>query len=126
MSEEIIKVLDALSEKIDLSIEWTQWNIIPYLEQLCVKYVRYEIATSIVWILIAIVIFAIGVKAYKEAKKNNGDIQCLLVIITFLFVIISIAILSKQVFDIVTCITFPEKIIINEIKSIYSSLNSTR
>lgn len=33
-----------------------------------------------------------------------------------------IAIILCQTFDIVTCITFPEKIIIEELRAIYSSL----
>ena len=48
MSEEIIKVLDALAEKFGVAVDWTSANVIPYLEQLCSKCVNYEIATSFV------------------------------------------------------------------------------
>ena len=34
MSEEIIKVLDALAEKFGVAVDWTSANVIPYLEQL--------------------------------------------------------------------------------------------
>ena len=55
MSEEIIKVLDVLAEKFGLAVDWTSENVIPYLEQLCGKYVNYEIATSVVWLLLGII-----------------------------------------------------------------------
>ena len=47
MSKEIIKILDALAEKAGLAIDWTSANVFPYLQQLCSKYVTYEITTSI-------------------------------------------------------------------------------
>lgn len=43
MSEEVIKILDALAEKFGLAIDWTSANVLPYLQQLCGKYVTYEI-----------------------------------------------------------------------------------
>lgn len=48
MSEEIIKILDALADKFGIAIDWTSSNVLPYLQQLCTKYVRCEIATSII------------------------------------------------------------------------------
>lgn len=39
MSEEVIKILDALAEKFGLAIDWTSANVLPYLQQLCDKYV---------------------------------------------------------------------------------------
>ena len=60
MSEEIIKVLDALAEKFGLAVDWTSVNVIPYLEQLCGKYVNYEIATSVVWLVFGIMCIIFG------------------------------------------------------------------
>ena len=51
MSEEVIKILDALAEKFGLAIDWTSANVLPYLQQLCDKCVMYEIVTSVIWIL---------------------------------------------------------------------------
>ena len=130
MSEEIIKILNILSEKIGISINWTQRNIIPYLEQICQKYVNYEIATSIVWIIIGLlfIIFLIyfnkSLKNYKNSiNKNRDDFLYFISFIAIIFFIISIIIIITQIFDIVTCITFPEKIIIDELRSIYYNLN---
>lgn len=135
MSEEIIKVLDALAEKFGLAVDWTSANVIPYLEQLCGKYVNYEIATSVVWLLLGIIIGVIGFVIYKYVNKNKelgvdryetisddyfvrGLIYCGVIGVF----VISVAIIMSQIFDITTCFTFPEKIIIEELKSVYSSM----
>lgn len=69
MSEEVIKILDALAEKFGLAIDWTSANVLPYLQQLCGKYVTYEIATSVVWILIDICLLFVGKYAIGKAKQ---------------------------------------------------------
>ena len=135
MSEEIIKVLDALAEKFGLAIDWTSANVIPYLEQLCGKYVNYEIATSVVWIMLGLLFFIVGIICYKIVYKHKdwgvtyyetisddyfgrGLIYFGVILI---FVVASLMVIT-QIFDIVTCFTFPEKIIIEELKSIYTSM----
>ena len=72
MSEEVIKVLDALAEKFGIAIDWTSANVFPYLQQLCGKYVRYEIVTSIVWMLVGICLLFIGKYVIGKAKYCWG------------------------------------------------------
>lgn len=133
MSQEVIKVLDALAEKFGIAIDWTSANVLPYLQQLCGKYVRYEIVTSIVWMLVGICLLLVGrqiaeksKKYWKDYKKNmRPDYDCASIalgVIAGFIIIPGIVLVLSQVFDIVTCITFPEKIIIDEIKSIYLNL----
>ena len=135
MSEEIIKVLDALAEKFGLAVDWTSANVIPYLEQLCDKYVNYEIATSVVWIMLGLLFFIVGIICYKIVYKHKdwgvtyyktmSDDYFGRGLIYFgvisIFVVASLMVIT-QIFDIVTCFTFPEKIIIEELKSIYTSM----
>ena len=35
MSDEVVKILDALADKFGIAINWTSANVIPYLQQLC-------------------------------------------------------------------------------------------
>ena len=134
MSEEVIKILDALAEKFGLAIDWTSANVLPYLQQLCGKYVTYEIATSVVWMLIGICLLFIGKyvigkakhcwEQYEEDWHSDYDFTAtLLEVFAGCVIVGGIIVILCQTFDIVTCITFPEKIIIEELKSIYSSLN---
>ena len=133
MSEEVIKILDALAEKFGLAIDWTSANVLPYLQQLCGKYVTYEIATGVVWILIGICLLFVGKYAigktkycygkYKEDWHSCYDVATILLgILTGCVIVGGIIVILCQTFDIVTCITFPEKIIIEELQSVYSSL----
>lgn len=135
MSEEIIKVLDALADKFGLAVDWTSANVVPYLEQLCGKYVNYEIVTSVVWIMLGLLFFIVGIICYKIVYKHKdwgvtyyktmSDDYFVRGLIYFgvisIFVVASLMVIT-QIFDIVTCFTFPEKIIIEELKSIYASM----
>lgn len=135
MSEEIIKVLDALAEKFGLAVDWTSANVIPYLEKLCGKYVNYEIATSAIWLLFGIMCLIFGRILFKKIRycfdKSDGMDEdngyswgCIGAAIGFgALTIIGMIVVMTQVFDIATCFTFPEKIIIEELKSIYTSVN---
>ena len=134
MSEEIIKVLDALAEKFGLTVDWTSANVIPYLERLCGKYVNYEIATSVVWILLGVICLFIGKWGVKKTKYcynkyqeiseiNDWDVAATLVgIITGVIIIASVIVIISEVFNITTCLTFPEKIILDELMSIYETM----
>lgn len=139
VSNEIIKVLDAIAEKFGLAIDWTAENVIPYLEQLCGKYINYEIVTSIIWFVLGLILIVLGFvfiksfnKYYDMSKDTEKYYSCqrdeyetmafiygILIILCFLF---GIGIALEQMFDVATCLTFPEKMLIEEIKSIYDSM----
>ena len=134
MSDEIIKVLDALAEKFGLAVDWTSANIIPYIEQLCGKYINYEIATSIIWMLFGIGCLILGKYLFKKIKvcyeksddmdpDNGYSYGCIGTVIGFgAAIIVGLIVIMCQAFDIVTCFTFPEKIIIDELKTIYANM----
>lgn len=133
MSEEVIKILDALAEKFGLAIDWTSANVLPYLQQLCGKYVTYEIATSVAWMLIGICLLFIGkyvigkakycLEKYKEDWCSDYDLATVgLGILAGCVIVGGIIIILYQTFDIITCVTLPEKAIIEELQSVYLSL----
>ncbi len=115
VSDEIIKVLDALGEKVGVIIDWTADNVVPYVEQLCNKYVKWEISTSIAWIVMAVVItilmYVIGGLCEIE------DLIAIAVIAT----LITIVIVGVQVFDIIECKVFPEKVIFEKVSEMIKS-----
>jgi len=133
VSEQIIQVLDALCDKLGIAIDWTAQNVIPYVEELCARYIRYEIVTSIVWIAFAFILFGLtiylyiqiskhkewGIEQYSYGVDNIGRV----LIYVGMFVLSAIIgiIIMTQVFDIVTCLTLPEKTIIYELKYLLNS-----
>lgn len=82
VSEQIIQVLDALSEKVGIAVDWTSQNVVPVAQQICERYIRYEIVMSILWMVlelgvIAGLIFG-GIKLFKfiiNAKQSPSYID---------------------------------------------------
>ena len=80
MSEEIIKVLEYLGEKLGVAVDWTSENIVPYAEELFKRLTTLEIIRAsigifigIIFIITAIVLFAKLIKKFIEAHKSNKD-----------------------------------------------------
>lgn len=126
-SEQIIQVLNYICEKVGLAIDWTvvfaNENVIPYIEMLCGKFVTYEIATSIVWLVLGIIVIILAVLLIYFSIKKEWDDDGACIFIGVIAILISIPIILYQTFDIITCVTFPEKVIIEEITEIYNEIN---
>ena len=75
VSSEIIEVLDYLGEKFGIAIDWTSNNVLPYLQTLADKFIKWEISTSIVWIVIAafIMVGMIVLTNFKGFHKINEE-----------------------------------------------------
>lgn len=68
MESEAIKLLDALGEKFGLAIDWTSENVYPYLQKLSGKYVRYELITSVLWLLFSVGLIILGIYLINKGK----------------------------------------------------------
>ena len=133
VSNEIIKVLDLLAEKFGIAVDWTSQNIIPYLEQLCGRYINYKITISIIWLILGIICLFVGkwgikkvqycYKRCQEDMYNDWGIGAVFLGIgTGFIILMGVIIIIYQLFNITTCATFPEKIILDELMLIYSSM----
>ena len=118
LSDEIIKVLEYLSEKLGVTIDWTSENVMPFIEQLCRKYISWEIATSIAWIVIALIGAIICGIVFYKIEKCDSEGFFLIEIVAFTLGIICIFVLGVEIFDLIKCITFPELKIFEYIKSL--------
>lgn len=121
ISKQVIDILDYIGEKFGIAIDWTSSNIIPYLQELCGKLINYEIATSIVWIVICTIGVIIGIIACITLFKEDLIEIAIPVILIVIFP--CLCALVKQIFDIVECCTFPEKFIIEYIQTIMNNMN---
>lgn len=111
ISDEVINILEYLCQKIGFTIDWTSNNILPYLEQLCAKFIKWEIGTSITWIVLTLAVVLAGVWLQKITEGDE--------LVNILLICIAVAafiIIGKQIFDIVKCCTFPEKAVYDYIK----------
>ena len=130
ISEQIIKVLDAVCDKFGIAIDWTSNNVIPYIQELGNKIITYDICISIVWLVIGCVIpltVAILIKKFLNKKKleakermndyyytdgslDEGAWCCYAMIIVL--IIIAIILTTSNIESIIQDIVFPEKTII--------------
>lgn len=118
MSDEIIKLLDDLGRRFGIAIDWSSENVMPYLKDLMSRYINYEVMTSIAWIVIGVILLIGGIIFAIVFVKN--DCECA-PFISLGVAICGAVMIGVQVFDIITCYTIPEKVIIEYINSLLSS-----
>ena len=124
MSNEIIKVLDDLSKRFGIAIDWSSTNIMPYLQDLMTRIIKYETYTSTMWLIIGIIVFIIGLycirKALKFAKSEtigNEPLMTIFIILGVSSLVIGYISIFGEITDIIEVNTVPEKYIIEEIQS---------
>lgn len=127
MADEIIKIVDDLASRLGIAIDWSSKNMIPYLKELFVKYTNYEMATSIMWLIIFVITIIIGVLFAKWAFKyesEDGSVEqgliAISLIVLFFACAFSIIGICCQTIDIIKCCTFPEKIILDYLRDFAS------
>lgn len=119
VSDQIIEVLDYLCSKIGITIDWTESNVLPYIQMLLEKYIAWEIASSIFWCIIGIGFIISGIIFYKMTIKiknryeKTGDVddEVFYIFIFAAFVIalvVGVIMGLYNIYDIIKCVTFPE------------------
>lgn len=80
MSEEIIKVLDDLSARFGVAIDWGSEKALPALRVLFVKFIRYKIVTHSIGIVISAILIAVCIyliaamaKDYRLCRGSGKD-----------------------------------------------------
>ena len=121
MATQIIEVIDALCQKFGIAIDWTSDNILPYVEDLVKNAVRYELYTSLLYSIILAIGMAIFIvfvrhiwgwlKKDEPADDESIGLAGTSFVIFLICAIICFVLLLSQLVDIVTCFTFPEKVV---------------
>ena len=119
VSSEIIEVLDYLGEKFGIAIDWTSNNVLPYLQALVDKFIKWEISTSILWIAIAafIIVMTITLINLKGFREINEETCGMLWVPAGLLIFGFFVVICVQIFDIIECNIFPEKVLYDFIKT---------
>ena len=119
MADEIIKVLDDLSQRFGIAVDWSNQNMLPYLQTLGNKLVHYEIGMALMYITIGILLLCASRFAYKKWKEaaNKEDYSSdeeFFGIITVILFIAGACFIGFNIPTIITGITFPEKLILEK------------
>lgn len=123
VSDQIIQVIEHLAQKFGIAINWSSENIMPIVEELCTKYISYEIMTSKAWIIgasITLLLIIIGeililIDPLDEIYYTSDKIGFSIVML--MLAVFPIVCICVQTFDIIRCTTFPELQILQYIQS---------
>jgi hypothetical protein len=123
VSDQIIQVIEHLAQKFGVAINWSSENIMPIVEELCTKYISYEIMTSKMWLILCSVLFGIIVVVYgvicwhfsRDSFYDVFDYVILTLLLALPAILCAVAIII-QISDIIRCTTFPELQIFNYIQ----------
>ena len=129
ISNEIIKVFEYMSGKLGIALDWTSESILPYIQDLCDRYVIYCTVMNIITLIVGAIVTYYSAKffTYIRTNKNFGCVfrysdddtisRIVLYCISIIAFIVGLDIIVIQVFDLVECATIPEKIIYEFITS---------
>ena len=127
-SEQIIQVLDELCKRFGIVVDWSKDNIIPYLEELTRKIVLYELWTSVAWILLSVIAGYFTVRLIKWSINGlkahdfmSNDPYIFGSIASAFFVIAIIIVFAINLMDVITCLTFPEKVLYDFVSGLLNS-----
>lgn len=125
MSNEIIKVLDDLGRRMGIAIDWSSKNVMPYIEELANRFIKWVVTTSCVWLVVGIVMIVAGtivattIWRRRDSYDYFGDIEEIetwFFVFGILFAIMGIVVVLVQCFDIAEAIYLPELTIYHYIK----------
>ena len=126
-STEIIKILDDLSKRLGVAIDWSSQNIMPYLNGLVDRFIKWEIATSIFGMAIGIVLTVVGICGLKYVWKNKheypyfGDLDEGItwgVIGLIVALVVGVLVFMFECYDLIELIYLPEKAIYDYVQGL--------
>lgn len=123
MNEELIKALTELANKFGIAIDWTSQNALPYAQELMNRIVRFEIATSIMWLVMGLMFIASAywmIKLVKFCQRKNEEQPYEMwdagagfaIGLTVLFPFIGVSVIFQQVYDFILCNILPEVVVL--------------
>lgn len=108
MSDEIIKVIDHLAEKMGIAVDWTADNVLPKLQDTMDRYVKYLVMKDTIWIIASVIVSILAIVLMvilADGISNDESIMtCGIIAIVAIVVIVLCSI------HIAKCKTVPEMI----------------
>ena len=118
ISSQIIEIINDLCAKFGMVIDWSEENVLPYVQTLLAKFISWEIATSLAWIGIALFAILFGIVLIICDQKVLETEICTVVSIVVMG--IALLVIGTQIFDIIECKVFPEKTIYDYVSMLIS------
>ena len=126
-NNELVELLKELANQMGIAVDWTSENIRPYIIDTMGRLAKYEIFTSVIWILLFAIIAFIAVQFWKIAYKKYKDVDdyefdeesFFWISVLLLLVIIGVVLgIVSQLCDIGEAIYMPEVLLIEKLRSL--------
>ena len=126
-NNQLVELLKELANQMGIAVDWTSQNIRPYIIDIMGRLARYEIFTSVIWILFFVIVILIASKlirmSYKRFKDEEDyiwDEELFIPIAIGLSIVILFSSLCiiVQCYDIGEAIYTPELLLIEQLKSL--------
>lgn len=146
MGNEVIKVLNHLGDQFGVAIDWSSANVMPYLNDLMTRMIKYGIYINIyhiiyaifitaVFIIVTIVLYKIACKMILRSEENEEHINsakilstafAISLVTTVIVVLIKIGNIKDCIADIIELNTVPEKYVIEIIQNKIDDYNESK
>lgn len=146
MGNEVIKVLNHLGDQFGVAIDWSSANVMPYLNDLMSRMIKYGIYINIyhiiyaifitaVFIIVTIVLYKIACKMILRSEENEEHINsakilstafAISLVTTVIVALIEIGNIKDCIADIIELNTVPEKYVIEIIQDKIDDYNESK
>jgi len=126
-SKQFMEIFNFLTSQFGVAIDWSSDNVVPYIQDFSNRFVKYEITTSIAWIIIVLSLPVILFSINKIITKKYIDSFCYddqMIFKSFSVMFFAVACLTAfivttiQIFTIIKAVTIPEQLIIEKLLEI--------
>ena len=106
MSDEIIKVIDHLAEKMGIAVDWTADNVLPKLQDTMDRYVKYLVMKDTIWIIASVIVLILAIALLLRFADGISDDEYIMLCGTIAIVAIVVIVFCS--IHIAKCKTVPE------------------
>lgn len=125
-NNQLVELLKELANQMGIAVDWTSQNIRPYIVDIMGRLARYEIFTSVIWILFFVIVILISLKllkmSYKKSKDEEDywdeDLVCFNAFVLGGVILFASICIIAQCYDIGKSIYTPEILLIEQLKSL--------
>lgn len=146
MGDEVIKVLNHLGDQFGVAIDWSSTNVMPYLNDLMTRMIRYGIYINIyhiiyaifitaLFIIVTVVLYKIAYKMISKSEENEEYVNsakilstafAISLVTTVIVALIEIGNIKDCIADIIELNTVPEKYVVEIIQDKIDDYNESK
>lgn len=146
MGDEVIKVLNHLGDQFGVAIDWSSTNVMPYLNDLMARMIKYgiyiniyhiiyDIFITVLFIIVTIVLYKIACKMILRSEENKEYVNsakilstafAISLVTTVIVALIEIGNIKDCIADIIELNTVPEKYVVEIIQDKIDDYNESK